>query len=74
MSDDQGNVLRSIRDLGYDFQASIADIDEYVDALIAKVHAQKGYSKKTKLNVIFELEDARQKALLNKYCTTVQPL
>ncbi|MGY6156627.1 hypothetical protein [Paraburkholderia graminis] len=66
--------LRAITDMGYDFAYSIEDIDNFVDMLIAELNSRTSCTKEHKLRALFLIEDARQKALLNKYCTTVQPL
>lgn len=66
--------LRAITDMGYDFAYSIEDIDNFVDMLIAELMTRKNCTKQTKMLALFLIEDARQKALLNKYCTTGHPL
>jgi hypothetical protein len=64
-----------IRDMGYDPQVSIEEIDEFVDACIAFLRrTQEADPEMTLDDEMFDLEDARQKALLNKYCLTVQPI
>jgi hypothetical protein len=64
-----------IRDMGYDPNVTIEEIDTYVDECIAFLrHTQEIDPEMNFEDEIFNLEDLRQKALLNKYCLTVQPL
>jgi len=61
--------------MGYDLDISIEEIDEFVDECIGFLRrTQKADPEMNFEDEIFDLEDARQKALLNKYCLTVQPL
>jgi hypothetical protein len=69
------NIIQRIRDMGYDRSISVKEIDEFVDECIAFLKREQDMSPEIDLSDdMFSLEDARQKALLNKYCLTVQPL
>ncbi|KAK46355.1 hypothetical protein BG58_11035 [Caballeronia jiangsuensis] len=68
-------VLRKLRYMGLYDKWSIADIDSYADTQIADYKALlEGLPKEVFLRVLFDIEDARQKALLHKYSWTVVPL
>jgi hypothetical protein len=71
----KSKTTNKIRDMGYDLDVSIDEIDEFVDECIGFLRrTQKADPEMNFEDEIFDLEDARQKALLNKYCLTVQPL
>jgi hypothetical protein len=71
----KSKILEQIRYMGYDRLASVADIDTLVDESIAFLRMLQSEDPELDLrDDIFDLEDARQKVLLNKYCTTFQPL
>jgi len=71
----KSKTTNKIRDMGYDLDISIEEIDEFVDECIGFLRrTQKADPEMNFEDEIFDLEDARQKALLNKYCLTVQPL
>ena len=66
------SIIRQIRDMGQDFDVAIEDIDSFVNDCIAFLRREQT----PELNFaddIFELESARQDAILSKYCLTVQP-
>jgi len=71
----KSKTTSKIRDMGYDLDITIEEIDEFVDECIGFLRrTQKADPEMNFEDEIFDLEDARQKALLNKYCLTVQPL
>jgi hypothetical protein len=71
----KSKTISKIRDMGYDLSVSIEEIDDFVDACISFLRRTQEADPEMDFDEeIFNLEDARQKALLNKYCLTVQPL
>ena len=67
-------TVRQIRDMGQDPMASISEIDTFVDECIAFLRREQAASPELNFaEDIFELESARQDAILSKYCLTVQP-
>jgi hypothetical protein len=71
----KSKTTNKIRDMGYELDITIEEIDEFVDECIAFLRrTQEADPEMNFEDEIFDLEDARQKALLNKYCLTVQPL
>jgi hypothetical protein len=71
----KSKTISKIRDMGYDKHVSIKELDEFVDERIAFLRRTQDDDPEMDFDEeIFNLEDARQKALLNKYCLTVQPL
>lgn len=70
----QYSTISEIRDMGYDKNVSVAEIDSFVDSRIEFLRLIQAEDPSVNFDRdIFDLEDARQKALLNKYCLTVQP-
>jgi hypothetical protein len=68
------SIARRIRDMGQDSAVSIHDIDEFVDDCIAFLRREQDTSPELNFSEeIFELESARQDAILSKYCLTIQP-
>lgn len=68
------SIVNRIRDMGQDFTCSIDDIDEFVNACIGFLRNQIKENPELHLvNDIFELESARQDAILSKFCLTIQP-
>lgn len=60
--------------MGYDKDVSVEEIDTFVDECIAFLRRVQEADPEMDFQAeTFDLEDARQKALLNKYCLTVQP-
>lgn len=71
----KSNIIQRIREMGYDRSVSVKELDEFVDDCIAFLKGEQRMSPEMDFSDdIFNLEDARQKALLNKFCLTVQPL
>jgi hypothetical protein len=71
----KSKTINKIRDMGYDKDVSIEELDEFVDECIAFLRRTQEADPEMDFDEeIFNLEDARQKALLNKFCLTVQPL
>jgi hypothetical protein len=69
------SIFEQIRNMGYDLLVSVEELDRFVDQQIAFLRRMQAEDDELDLrDEIFDLEDARQKALLNKYCLTVQPL
>lgn len=68
------STIRRIRDMGQDFAVTLQEIDEFVDECIAFLRREQMTSPDLNFSEdIFELESARQDAILSKYCLTVQP-
>lgn len=69
------DIISRIEELGRDATVSIAQLDEFVDSCIAFLKREQDVTPGLDLsNDIFELEAARQEALIVKYSRTVQEL
>jgi hypothetical protein len=70
----QTKIVDRIKDMGYDPNATIEDIDQFVDECIAFLTREQEDSPDFCFKSdIFELENARQQALMIKFSLTVQP-
>lgn len=67
-------ITTLIRDMGQDETVSVKQIDDFVDECIAFLERQQAETKDANYaNDIFELESARQDAMVSKFSLTVQP-
>lgn len=68
------SITTLIRDMGQDETVTIKMIDDFVDECIAFLERQQVETQNSNYaNDIFELESARQDALVSKFSLTVQP-
>ncbi len=68
------SIVSLIRDMGQDETVTIRQIDDFVDECINFLEQQQATTKNANYsNDIFELESARQNALVSKFSLTVQP-
>jgi hypothetical protein len=68
------SIVNLIRDMGQDDTVTIRQIDDFVDECIHFLEQQQATTKNANYsNDIFELESARQNALVSKFSLTVQP-
>lgn len=69
------SIVSLIRDMGQDESVSINQIDDFVDECIKFLEQQQATTKNANYSHdIFELESARQDALVSKFSLTIQPL
>ena len=67
-------IVSRIKDMGQDFQVSIEQIDEFVDACINFLIREQADCQGTNFSSdIFDIEQARQDALVSKFSLTIQP-
>lgn len=66
-------IVTRILDMGQDALVSIKQIDDFVDECISFLTREQRDSNINFASDIFELEQARQDALVSKYSLTVQP-
>lgn len=67
-------IVSRIKDMGQDTYVTIQQIDEFVDECISFLTREQLTSEGANFaSDIFELEQARQDALVSKYSLTIQP-
>lgn len=70
----RSGITTLIRDMGQDSSVTIKQIDDFVDECIEFLKKQQEETLDANyMNDIFELESARQDALVSKFSLTVQP-
>ncbi len=68
------SITTLIRDMGQDETVSVKQIDDFVNECINFLERQQANTQDANyMNDIFELESARQDALVSKYSLTIQP-
>jgi hypothetical protein len=67
-------IVTRIKDMGQDAYVSIQQIDEFVDECISFLTREQLVTEGISFaSDIFDLEQARQDALVSKYSLTIQP-